>query len=339
MKTRNYLIATVLLIVVVAVAIVSCKKETENTLNQKANSTQQTFDFRQIKDMNAYLANFKVKMIESKGDEAYSLNDGAWHLASLANRDFCRANVEYDNVQFDTIETNILVTNGLVQLSELGSAYEQMCTIIHQFQNGFTHTNQNLYFINVFINPNGKMRVALMTTYTEATKDLDDHHWYFPDTFGYIDSVCYYYFDDSYYTYVWNGLGKTELERILNLFEHHSSNGESSYFTPTRAFTFEYPNWTDPYGSPFNYESRLCATYSASHILPGEEMCYCLDSYLGLGYDYIDNNYYCDYEHPISWTITANDSVFPHNNLRTYYHCLTVQYGQLLHGTFPSPSD
>lgn len=82
-----------------------------------------------------------------------------------------------------------------------------------------------------------------------------------------------------------------------------------------------------------------CATYSASHILPEEEMCYCLDSYLGLGYDYIDNNYYCDFEHPISWTITTNDSVFPHNNLRTYYHSLTVQYGQLLQATFPNPLD
>lgn len=336
MKTRNYFIAASIMVAAIALAIVSCKKETANTLNQKANETQ-SFDFRQIKDMNAYLANFKAKMFESKSDETYSLNDAAWHLASLANRDFCNASIKYDNVQFDTVKMNVTITDGTVLLTDLGAAYEQMCTIIRQFKSGFTHDNQILYFINMFINADGNARIALMTTYATPVKDLDDHHWYFPDIFGYVDSVCLYHFESNT-QYLWNGYGKTELQRILNLFEHHDYGHGSTYITPTRSIVFEHPYWTDPYGSPFNYNSRLCATYSANYILTEDEMCYCLDSYLGLGYDYIANNYYCDYEHPISWAITAHSTVFSHDNLTTYYHKMAVQYGQIYHdGTNPSP--
>lgn len=336
MKTRNYFIAASIMVAAIALAIVSCKKETANTLNQKANETQ-AFDFRQINDMNAYLANFKAKMFESKSDEAYSLNDAAWHLASLANRDFCNASIKYDNVQFDTVKMNVTITDGTVLLTDLGAAYEQMCTIIRQFKSGFTHDNQILYFINMFINADGNARIALMTTYATPVKDLDDHHWYFPDIFGYVDSVCLYHFESNT-QYLWNGYGKEELQRILNLFESHAPSHGMTYITPTRSFAFEYPNWTDSYGSPFNYNSRLCATYSENYTLTEDEMCYCLDSYLGLGYDYITNNYYCDYEHPVLWTITTKDSVFQYNNLRAYYHILTVQYGQIYHdGTNPSP--
>lgn len=336
MKTRNYLIATSIMVVAIALAVVSCKKETANALNQKANHAQ-AFDFRQIKDMNAYLENFKRDMTASKNEVGYSLADAAWHLASLANRDFCNASIKYDNVQFDTVEMNVTITDGTVLLKDIGTAYEQMCNKIRQFQNGFTLNSQSLYFINAFINPNGNMKVALMTTYTTAAKGLDDHLWYFPDIFGYVDSVCLYHFESNT-QYPWNGYGKLELQRILNLFESQAPSHGMTYITPTRSYIFEYPYWTDSYGSPFNNNSRLCATYYAKHTLTEDEMCYCLDSYLGLGYDYITNNYYCDYEHPVLWTITTKDSVFQYNNLRAYYHILTVQYGQIYHdGTNPSP--
>ena len=218
MKTRNYFIAASIMVAAIALAIVSCKKETANTLNQKANETQ-AFDFRQINDMNAYLANFKAKMFESKSDEAYSLNDAAWHLASLANRDFCNASIKYDNVQFDTVKMNVTITDGTVLLTDLGAAYEQMCTIIRQFKSGFTHDNQILYFINMFINVDGNARIALMTTYATPAKDLDDHHWYFPDIFGYVDSVCLYHFDSNS-QYAWDGYGKTELQARYLLHQH-----------------------------------------------------------------------------------------------------------------------
>lgn len=339
MKTRNYFIAASIMVAAIALAIVSCKKETANTLNQKANETQ-AFDFRQINDMNAYLANFKAKMFESKSDEAYSLNDAAWHLASLANRDFCNASIKYDNVQFDTVKMNVTITDGTVLLTDLGAAYEQMCTIIRQFKSGFTHDNQILYFINMFINVDGNARIALMTTYATPAKDLDDHHWYFPDIFGYVDSVCLYHFDSNS-QYAWDGYGKTELQRILNLFESHAPSHGMTYITPTRSYIFEYPYWTDPYGSPFQTSSRLFAIdgdITSNHTLDENDMCYCLDSYLGLGYDYISNNYYCDYEHPVNWTVKDTTVLFNNSRWHTHYHKLIVQYGQIYHdGTNPSP--
>lgn len=124
--------------------------------------------------------------------------------------------------------------------------------------------------------------------------------------------------------------------RILNLFEHHENSHDVICFTPTRNYTFEYPNWTDPYGSPFG-DMRLYVGIYTNYNLTQHEMCYCLDSYLGLGYDYITNNYYVNHEHPVNWTIKAMDSVFPNQHLRTYYHSLTVEYGQLNIVTPPDP--
>lgn len=327
MKKHNFILTALIAVAVIAMAIVSCKKETENTLNQKNNIAVQAFDFRQIEDINAYLKDFKAKMTESKDNEAFSLDDAAWHLASLANRDFCRINVEYNDVQFDTVAMTVNITDGAVLLSDINAAYEQMCNEIQQFIKGFNHNNQNLYFINMFINANGNAKIALMTTFTADSKNWEDYQWYFPDVWELAD-VCDYYFSSNT-QYPWNGFGKTELQRILNIYESYPPIHGGICYVPTRNIAFEYPNWLDPYDSPFIIDSRLCATYSASYNLSDDAMCYCLDSYLGLGYDYIDNNYLVDDEHPVSWQVMSCDSVFSYLLPTTYYHKLIVQYGTL----------
>ena len=68
-------------------------------------------------------------------------------------------------------------------------------------------------------------------------------------------------------------------------------------------------------------------------------MCYCLDSYLGLGYDYIVNNYLYSNEHPVNWTIDTEVFSFPNHRWPTHFHKLTVQYGQLNVGPIDPPSD
>ena len=328
----SFAIIAMAIAAIVSAAVVSCKKETENALNQRANITQQSFDLRKVEDLQAYLKDFRKRMTEAKDNEALSLDDAAWHLACLANCDFCRINVEYDNVKFDTVQMNVNVTDGAVLMGDLNAAYGLMCNEIRQFQQGFSLNNQNLYFVNMSINASGNARIALMTTYTDAAKDLEDHLWYFPDTFGYIDSVCYVHFsENSHAPYLWNGFGMTELERILNLFEHHPTGFVPHCYIPTRTFTFEYPNWTDSYGSPFVANSRVFAHegyYYSDYDLEEEEMCYCLDSYLGLGYDYIDNNYYVRYERPICWLVNDTTILEPYNKWHTHLHKLTVQYGQ-----------
>lgn len=315
----------------IAAAIVSCKKETNNALSQRANNIQ-PFDSRQIEDMNAYLKDFKAKMAESKSDESYTLNDAAWHLASLANRDFCRINVEYDDVQFDTIEMSVNVNDGMVLLGDLNTAYEQMCNEIRKFKAGFSHNNQNLYFVNMFINADGNAQIALMTTFFADSKGWEDHQWYFSDAFELVD-ICDSLFDSNT-QYGWDSIGRVELQRILNCYEHHSMNPNMmNYYIPTQTAIFSFStSYTDPYGSPFVNDSRLFAKISAyyddyQYYLSNDEMCYCIDSYLGLGYDYLAAHPLHKWERPACWVVS--DATDNYGRWFVHYHVLTVQYARL----------
>ena len=346
MKTSKSSIAIIALaIVATAVAFVSCKKDNENNVNPKAYNVQQSIDFRQIEDKLTYLKDFKKKLTESKSDEAFNLEDAAWHLACLANLDFCKVNVEYNDFHFDTVEMQVNVMDGVVLLSDLNTAYEQMCSKIQQFKKGFTHENQNLYYINVSIGDEGNAKVAVMTSSNKASKDLEDHTWYFY-SFYEAYMACYEFFtSDS--TYLWNTTAKRELQRILNLYEHHDNGipipgGQTMCYFPTQYHVFKYPDYFDPYGSPFFEESRTFtaeASVGAIFILSNDDMCYGLDSYLGLGYDYLDDNSLCENEHPVNWIVGTVTQQFDGHRWPTSYHTLTVEYGQLITANPPGPND
>ena len=327
-----------------AVAVVSCKKDTENALNPKAYNVQQSFDYRQIEDKSTYFKEFRQKMTDSKTDEAFNLEDAAWHLACLANNDFCKINVEYNEVLFDTVEMQVNVTDGVVLLSDLGMAYEQMCGQIQQYKKEFTHNGQNLYFINVSINTDGNAKIALMSSYNKTSKDLDDHFWYFEDEYSTYMACDEYYSSDS--TYYWNTTAKRELQRILNLFEHHDNyiqgpGGTVSFcFYPTQNHIFKYPDCPDPYGSAFFGDSRTFAaeaSIGAVFILSYDQICYCIDSYLGLGYDYLDNNSISANEHPVNWVVDTVVQQFSDHRWPTSYHTLQVEYGQIISNNPPGP--
>ena len=345
MKKCNVFIAIIALaIMATAVTIVSCKKDSGTASNQKDYTIQQAPDIRRMEDPRGYIIDFKKKLTESKDDEAFSLDDAAWHLACLANLDFCNINVDFDNFQFDTVEIQVNVTDDVILLGDLSTAYNQMCTEIRQFKKGFNHYDQNLYFINVSIDADGNARIALMTSFTTASKGLYDHTWYFSGSYeAYL--TCYEYFSDDS-TYIWNGLAASELQRVLNLFDHHENTntpgGNSGIcYYPTRDHDFYYQNSYDPYGSPFYLNSRTFAKGS-NNLFPNFEiplldMCYCLDSYLGLGYDFIDDNLYYN-EHPVNWTINCTHK--PINSWYVHYHILHVEYGQLIsNNNPPGPND
>ena len=338
MKTRQFSIAIIALaIVAFAVAVVACKKDTGNALNSKDNNAKEAFDLRKIDDINAYLKDFRQKMTEGKGDETMNVDEAAWHLACLANLDLCNASIEFNDVRFDTIEMQITVNGGDIKMSDLRDAYERMIPEIQRFEGTLGLENQNLRFVDVFITESGNARINLMTTSNHLSRDLYDYYWYFPDTFGYLDSICYYQF--AAYQYLWNTTAKSELERVMNVFEGRVTPFVLSYL-PTRTVSFDYPQWIDPYGSSFNKNSRLCAYGFYNASLSQDEMCYCLDSYLGLGVDYLDNNYYVDNEYPIYWTIESIDSTFSNEYLRTCYHRLNVRYGiPATAGPGPLPDD
>lgn len=339
MKKRNLIIATLFVVVATAVAFVSCKKESQDALSNNTQSVK-PFTAPQIDDMNAYFKDFRQKMQESqntKDAEYLGREEAAWHLSSLANIDFCRVNVKYDDFQFDTIEMQVNITNGVMLMSDLCMAYEQMCTEIQQFKKGFNHLDQNLYFIKVSIGAEGNAKIALMTSYIVNSKSIYDHLWYFDDVFEALDACYEYYSNDS--TYVWNNLGAKELKRVLNLYDHHENifgldGSVTMCFVPTRNHTFNYTNTYDPYEMEFDYlnHSRVFAKRYAQLPSPGFiyifdvwEMCYLLDSYLGLGYDYINDNLYA-HEFPVNWKVTPIE--FHNNFYHLFYHDLYVEYGR-----------
>lgn len=69
-------------------------------------------------------------------------------------------------------------------------------------------------------------------------------------------------------------------------------------------------------------------------VVAFDEMCYCLDSYLGLGYDYIDDNLYFN-ERPVCWTVDTIVAPPDINRWYTYGHQLYVEYGCPTNGIGP----
>ena len=330
-KRLTFAILMMAVATIISVAVVSCKKETQNALLNKQNRTT-SFDIGQINDMAAYLTEFKQKMLESKGDEALRLEDAAWHLASLANYEHCNINVHFDDVRFDSIYMQVNVTDGVVLMGDLRTAYEQMWPEIQKFQKGLNLNNQNLRFVNMSISDNGKASIIMMTTFFSGEKDLGDYLWYFPDM-DYLDSVCQLYYDENT-TYTWNNSAIKRLNTVINVLEGNlyiPSQPQSSAYSPTRYYVFYYNLWTDPFNLPpfyYNYSRLFAKPYSgetSTVSLSPVEMCYCTDSYIGLGYYYLETHYdsLCPNERPVYWTVVSDKLTNPN----VICHHLIVQYG------------
>jgi hypothetical protein len=342
-KTKLIVAIIIMAIMATTVAVVSCKKDNGNTSTQKGYTIQQPADIRQMEDPRTYMLDFKKKLTESKDNEAFNIDDAAWHLACLANLDFCNVNVECDDFQFDTIEMQVNITDGIILLGDLRTAYEQMCTEIRQFKNGFSHCDQNLYYINVSIGAEGNARIALMTSFNSNSKYLWNHTWYFDSEGDALLAFYEYFSDDS--TFQWNTTAANELERALNLVEHHvcsipGPNGTTVwYYFPTRNHTFDYSNTaSDPYNSGFFNESRVFAirnnANTLNYILSIDEVTYCFDSYLGLGYDYISSY---QNECPICWTVTPVEKQNTAPPSWTHYHKLRLEYALPITPNPPGP--
>lgn len=345
MKNTKSSIAILVMAIVVFASLImtSCKKETQNSFSNNSinESLISAFDRKGIKDMDAYLKDFKMKMqtVIRENDETMDLESAAWHIASIANRDFCNVDVEYDDLRFDTLVMDIPVDGGQISLANMNTVYPEMCSRIEKFQKSLGLNNQHLRFINTAINQEGQIKVSMITTFVNSTRNLEDHLWYFPDTFGLMDSVCYYYFDATT-SYPWDTTGgKDYLQWIINMHEGISYSHSVAYFVPTRYQLFDYPNYIDPYGSPFRRNSRLFAVWgNYNYGLDMNEMCYCLDSYLGLQCDYLENNYYVDDEFIVNSKILTGKNVFYGERYTTYYHKLGVQYGQYVQQQIDDPN-
>ena len=327
MKKHYLFLATLLVVVAVSVAVVSCKKETQGNLMNNKNESVQTFNPREIEDMNAYLKGFKQKMQSAtKGDdEALSLEDAAWHLSSLANFEFANANVEWDDIRFDTLYAQVNITNGTVLLSDLAEAYQTVSSSIEKFYNGLALDNKHFRFINAIISENGEIVIPLLTTFSRSSKDLVNNLWYFDDVFTLLN-ICYSIFPDTI-VYSPQTTGITYLQVELTKIASHPifqipMPGNIIYYTYASEEAFDYTHNTDPYGSPF-YNSRLFY-HDRPFVddLGQDNMCYLYDSYLGLGFDNCPTG-----QEIVSWGIE-----YKQNQPQTIeFHKLIVTYG-IRHG-------
>jgi len=280
MKKRNLFITALLVVAATTVAMVSCKKDNQDVL---LNNTQSVKAFTPpvVDDMNAYLKNFKQKMKESKNAkdaECLSLEEAAWHLSSVANYDFANANVEYADIRFDTLYTQINITDDAVLLSDINTAYTTLSSAISNYIQDNTLDNANIRFVDVNVLENGEVITILTVTFNWG------HTWHYQDYYDAMIHCLDYFSDDS--TYYASGLGRSELERILNLIESHSiyANSGRVYYTLSREVSFNYDENIDPYGSPSFLNSRLFASSTAIDPVIDDFMCLYLDSYLGLGF-------------------------------------------------------
>lgn len=328
MKKTKLFIATLLVVAAISVAVVSCKKETANALTGNKNESVQTFNPREIKDMNAYLKDFKQKMNSTaKGeDESLSLEDAAWHLSSLANYEFANANVECDGVRFDTLYAQVNITNGFVLLSDLGMVYEKISSSIDKFYNNLALDNKHFRFIDAVISENGEVVIPLLTTFSYVSKGWPDHLWYFDDVWELCD-ICDSIFPPTL-IYAPSTTGREALQEELNKLVSHEYYtviqypfpSQPVYYTKASEKIFDYEHYPVFDGSPFY--SRLF-----NHNFPflydlGLEMCPLYDSYAGLGFDNCPTG-----QEIVSWEVEYGQNW----NHTKEFHTLKVIYG-IRHG-------
>ena len=303
---KSFIIAIAAMVLATTVAVVSCKKDDQNETPTGRVASAADYAPGRIDDMNAYLKDFKGRMRNPSRDENTMLS---------------------------------LETDGMISMADLGTAYAQVADAIGNHLNNSESDGENVRFVGVSISDDGRVTLNLIMVFL-------DHVWYFMEDTTWIiygispfsDSTCHAHFNERA-VYKWDELGLCELQRVLNLFESHHPVGGNTYFTATRDVTFEYPQCPDPYGSTFCRNSRTFANWGNQYAkISFNEMCYCLDSYLGLGYDYLIENPYVAHERPISWRISPRSYNFSMDHFNTFFHSLTVFYGQL-HVDEPGPSE
>ena len=269
---KYFLTAALIVAAAASVALVSCKKDNAPE-KLFANPAGKTYAHpSDIADMNAYLEGFLNKMQSSKTEEYLSLEEAAWHLTNLENYECANANVDYDDIRFDTLCSEVAVANGQVSLSALNTAYQDVKTQIRNLYKGLELDNKNFRYLSSSISESGQIVTSAIMTFNNDSK-----WYYFPN-----DDFCDLYFsEDTIYTA--NTVAVDVLNRLLNLIvgKNTDPNAGRIYYTDSRTEYFVYSNYPDA-SSPCGYRLFMTTGYHY-HAIPKDDMCYYLDSYIGLG--------------------------------------------------------
>ena len=281
--------------------------------------------------MDAYLKDFKERIQTLNSDETFELDDAAWHLSSLANRDFGNVLVSYNDILFDTLYGHVDITNGVVEIQDLGTAYDAMYNTLKAYYQSLALEGKHFRFVDAVIGEDGTLTIPVIVTFTKNTRYWGDTLWYFPfvDDYLYLDSICNYYFGEGgpYYA---NSNAITTLENLLNLIVPPPTGAGTWYYTRQRMQSFSLEDYIDPFGSSFCYNSRLYAKINIfAYAIPQEDMCYLLDSYLDLGLSHKVMG-----EEIINWDIEFQKGIY---QPLIGSHKLWVTYGLLTQN--PNPQD
>lgn len=149
MKKKSFLIATLLVVMATAVAVVSCKKEKQD---QNSNGSEQTV--QNSDNMDEYLISFKKKLLSAeKGDETITLEQAERDLGNLLNFDFGDANYATDVFQHDTLHAKLTLTaDGQVDLSQLAVTYGNVIDGIIETYHGVSLPEKSVYGITCRFN-------------------------------------------------------------------------------------------------------------------------------------------------------------------------------------------
>ena len=116
-------ISVIAVATIVSVAVVSCKKEKQDTAS--SNKTEQIVP--SVNNMDEYLISFKNKLLSAqKGDEIISLEQAQHDLSNLLNFDFGDVNYATNVFVEDTLYSKLKLTNGQVDLSQLAVTYKSV---------------------------------------------------------------------------------------------------------------------------------------------------------------------------------------------------------------------
>ncbi|MBQ6772368.1 MAG: hypothetical protein IJP44_15500 [Bacteroidales bacterium] len=321
-----------LMVVAITVAVVSCKKENHDAFLNNNAQPAKAFTPPQVDDMNAYLKEFKQRMqTATRGeDEMLSLEEAAWHLSSVANYDFANANVEFTDLRYDTLRYHIDVANGEVSLTDLNALYSNVAYDIDEFYHSLNLDGKHFRFIGADISESGEVTISLITTYVTR-----DHWWYFQDSWE-AGVMCDSLFSDNI-TYVWNGNGLRTLQQALNLLEGKlyampECPPQRVFYVYSMDVEFNYNEYIDQYGSDFIGNSRIYAWPADTHATPtisASNMCYCLDSYLGLPFEYVGTHHNLANQRPVNWKLSWDQIEFVDQYKWDYFiHIVTVKLGR-----------
>lgn len=237
MKKHNLLIATLLVVAAISVAVVSCKKE-----KQESASNSPEIETPSADNMDEYLITFKKKLLSAqKGDETISLEQAKCVLCNMLNFDFGDANYPTDIFQLDTLHANLLLTNKEVDISQLAITYNTILDAIIDIYHKNDMPEKSIYTILCSFNDleikdkDAKdVEIVVVTRGYLGSRYADTNDWRAGNKAG----RC-----DGYLSGLWGAP-----EQVVSLLNQHVLDeipgclfGERVYFTENAN------SWKDPY--------------------------------------------------------------------------------------------